>query len=203
LNNDATKRDPCRFCRIYALGLVAFAALIGAGTMLEFLLSVGDRYGARAFAGLVLVLNVVRSLAPAASGSALLLALVLWAHPLPPGQLQLDLRRILVRALVVSGPGYLVGVIVAVAGGFAVASSFGLPWATLQPGFGAVGPADFGVGLLATLVDAALIVFLAWRYLDRLQAARMSLPAKLIVVVTVTVGLRATVALILSSLLSF
>src|SRR6187402_2514436 len=145
------KQDPCRFCRIYAVGLGAFAALIGTGTMLQFMLSVGDRYGARAFAAIVLVLNVVRSLAPAASGSALLLALVLWAHPLRSGELQLDLRRILVRALVVSGPGYLVGVIVAVAAGFAVASGFGLPWATLQLGFGAVGPADVGVGLLATL----------------------------------------------------
>ena len=197
-----TNQDPCRFCRIYAVGLVAFAVLIGTGTMLQFMLSVGDRYGARAFSTIVLVLNVVRSLAPAASGSALLLALVLWAHPLPPGELQLDLRRILMRALVVSGPGYLVGGIVAVAAGFAVASSFGLPWATLQLGFGAVGPADFGVGLLATLVDAALIVFLAWRYLARLQAGRMSLPAKLIVVVTFSVGLRVTVALLFSILLS-
>lgn len=196
------KSDSCRFCRIYAVGLGAFAVLIGTGTMLQFMLSVDDRYGARAFAAIVLVLNVVRSLAPAASGSALLLALVLWAHPLPPGALQLDLRRVLTRALILSGPGYLVGGIVAVAAGFAVASSFGLPWATLQLGFGAVGPADFAVGLLATLVDAALIVFLAWRYLHRLQAARMSLPAKLIVVVTFSVGLRVTVALLLSALLS-
>jgi hypothetical protein len=196
------KQDPCRFCPIYAMGVVAFAVLVGAGTMLEFMLSVGDRYGAHAFSAIVLVQNVVRSLAPAASGSALLLALVLWAHPLPPGELQLDLRRILMRALVVSGPGYLVGGVVAVAAGFAVASGFGLPWATLQLGFGAVGPADFGVGLLATLVDAALIVFLAWRYLARLQAGRMSLPAKLIVVVTFSVGLRVTVALLVSILLS-
>ena len=194
--------DSCRFCRIYAIALVGFAALVGAGTTLQFMLSVGDRLGGRDCSSLVLVLSVVRSLAPAASGSALLLALVLWAHPLTASQLQADLRRILTRALVVSAPGYAVGGIVAVAAGFAVASGFGQPWANLKRGFGVVGAADFGVGLLATLVDAALIVFLAWRYLARLQAGRMSLPAKLIVVVTFSVGLRVTVALLVSILLS-
>jgi hypothetical protein len=181
---------------------VGFAVLIGAGTTLQYLLSVGDRLGGSYYSSLVLVLSVVRSLAPAANGSALLLALVLWAHPLSPGQLQADLRRILTRALVVSGPGYVVGGVVAVAAGFAVASGFGQPWAKLKHGFGVAGPADFGFGLLATLLDAALIVFLAWRYLARLQAGRMSLPAKLIVVVTFSVGLRVTLALLVSILLS-
>jgi hypothetical protein len=197
-----TEQDPCRFCRLYAIAVVGLAALVGAGTTLQYMLSVGERFGGRDYSSLVLVLSVVRSLAPAASGSALLLALVLWAHPLLPSQLQADLRRILTRALVVSGPGYLIGGVVAIAAGFAVASGFGQPWATLKHGFSVVGAADFGVGLLATLVDAALIVFLAWRYLARLQAGRMSLPAKLIVVVTFSVGLRVTVALLLSILLS-
>lgn len=196
------KQDPCRFCRIYAIAVVGFAILVGAGTTLQYMLSIGERFGGRDYSSLVLVLSVVRSLAPAASGSALLLALVLWAHPLLPNQLQADLRRILTRALVVSGPGYVIGGLVAIAAGFAVASGFGQPWAKLKHGFSVVGAADFGVGLLATLVDAALIVFLAWRYLARLQAGRMSLPAKLIVVVTFSVGLRVTVALLLSILLS-
>jgi len=197
-----TKRDPCRFCRIYAIAVVGFAVLIGVGTTLQYLLSVGDRFGASDYSSHVLVLSVVRSLAPAASGSALLLALVLWAHPLAPSQLQADLRRILTRALVVSGPGYAIAGVVAVASGFAVARGFGQPWAKLEHGFGVVGPADFGFGLLITLLDAALIIFLGWRYLARLQAGRMSLPAKLIVVVTFSVGLRATLALLVSILLS-
>jgi hypothetical protein len=196
------KQDPCRFCRLYAIAVVGFAVLVGAGTTLQYMLSVGERFGGRDYSSLVLVLSVVRSLAPAASGSALLLALVLWAHPLLPSQLQADLRRILTRAFVVSGPGYVIGGVVAIAAGFAVASGFGQPWAKLKHGFSVVGAADFGVGLLATLVDAALIVFLAWRYLARLQAGRMSLPAKLIVVVTFSVGLRVTVALLVSILLS-
>lgn len=197
-----TKQDPCRFCRIYALAVVGFAALLGVGTALQFLLSVGAKFGLGDYASRVLVLSVVRSSASAVTGSALLLALVLWAHPLTVAQLHADLRRILTRGLLVSGPGYAVGGGVAIAAGFAVASGFGQPWANLVRGLRVVGPADFAVGLLATLVDAALITFLAWRYLARLQAGRMSLPAKLIVVVTFSVGLRVTVALLLSILLS-
>ena len=197
-----TKPDPCRFCRIYALAVVAFAVLLGVGTMLQFSLSAGSKLGLVDDGSHVLVLSVVRSSASAVSGSALLLALVLWAHPLTPAQLQADLRRILTRGLLVSGPGYAVGGGIAIAAGLALARALGQPWTSLVRGLGVVRPADFAVGLLATLVDAALIGVLAWRYLARLQAAGMSLPAKLIVVLTFSVGLRVTVALLLSILLS-
>ena len=197
-----SKPDPCRFCRIYAIAVAAFAAVIGALTTLQFVLSVGSKYGAGSYASSVLVLSVVRSLATAANGSALLLALVLWAHPLTAAQLAADLRRILTRALVVSGPGYVVAGVVAVAAGFAVAGALGQPWTQLKAGFAIATARDFGMGLLATLVDTALIVFLAWRYLARLQAGGTSLPAKLIVVVSFSVGLRATAGLLVSMLLS-
>ena len=74
-------------------------------------------------------------------------------------------------------------------------------YAASNPDLGSVAWRDLATGVLGALLDAALIVFLAWRYLARLQG-RMSLPAKLIAVVTVTVGLRATVGLVLSTLLS-
>ncbi len=193
--------DPCRFCRLYASFVPGFALPFGAAIALQFMLGL-TTLGAGEYMLRVLVLSAVRSTAAAASGSALLLALVLWAHPLSIAQVQADLRRILARALMIAVPGYAVAVVAVVAAGLAVAAGFGQSWTSFEAGLGIVGWRDVGVGVLATLLDVALIVLLAWRYLVRLQAGRMSLPAKLIAVVTVTVGLRATVGLVLSSLLS-
>jgi hypothetical protein len=196
-----TKPDACRFCRLYAASVVGFALPLGAGLALQFMLGL-TKFGGGEYLSRVLLLSAVRSAAAAVSGSALLLALVLWAHPLSLAEIRSDLRRILVRGLVVSLPGYAAAVGLALGAEFAVAAGFGQPWVVFKVGFDILGWKDVGVGVVATLLDAALIVFLAWRYLERLQAARLSLPAKLIVVVTFSVALRATVGLVLSSVLS-
>jgi hypothetical protein len=55
--------------------------------------------------------------------------------------------------------------------------------------------------LLATLVDAGVVVFGAFRGLGRLQAARFSLPAKLVLSWAILFPIRAIVGLVLESLL--
>jgi hypothetical protein len=195
------KPDACRFCRLFAISVSTFAALAGALTTLQFLLSVGTKFGGREYASFALVLNVARSLAPAAVGSALALALVLWAHPLSASEVAAELRRILLRGLAIAVPSYLAAGAIAIAGGFLVATAFRQTPSVFGQGFGVVGWADLAVGLVSTALDAALIAFLAWRFLARLQAGRSSLPAKLILVLTVTVPLRATVALLFAMVL--
>jgi hypothetical protein len=94
-----------------------------------------------------------------------------------------------------------VAVLVAAASGFAILlGGFGQGSSVVGLGLGIVRWRDFWIGARGTLLDVVLIILLARRYLVRLQAAGLSLPAKLIAVVTVTVGLRATLALVLSSL---
>lgn len=193
--------DRCRFCRLFALSVVGFGALAGAGTTLQFMLAVGERFGGREYAAHVLLLSAVRSLAPAVVGSALLLALVLWARALTSQQLLADLRRILVRGLLVAVPGYGVAALVSVVTGAALALAFGQPLAIFQKGMSVLSWVDPGVGLVNTALDAALVVVLAWRYLPKLHLLRASLPAKLALVLTVTVPLRVTLALVVASIL--
>jgi hypothetical protein len=196
------KPDPCRFCRIYALAVVAFAALIGAAATAQFMFTSGP--GLRNQASQFVFHDTLRTLAPAANGSALLLALVLWAHPLAVSHLQQDQRRISKRAAVVALPGYIVSAFTGIIVGLAVLwGPFGQNGGIVGAGWRIVTWRDFGSGVTSTFGDTLLIIFLAHRYGVRLQTAGLSLAAKLIVVVTVTVGLRATVALILSSLVSF
>jgi hypothetical protein len=195
-----TKPDPCRFCRIYAIAVVAFAVLIGAGTAGQ------AAFGLRKFGGYeyimrVVALSSVRSLAPGVAGSALLVAFVVWAHPLPVAQVELQLPRFLKRAMLVSVPGYLVAAFVAMAAGLLVVRLCGVSLTTALAGLSLIGRGDWGFGVLAALVDAALIVFLAWRYLPRLQAGRSSLPMKLVLAWTFGTGLRMTVGLLFSLLL--
>jgi ABC-type transporter Mla maintaining outer membrane lipid asymmetry permease subunit MlaE len=196
-----TKPDPCRFCRIFAIAVVAFAALVGAVSTAQM------GFGLRKFGGYeyvmrVVVLSSVRSLAPGVTGSALLVAFVVWAHPLPLPLLQQDLPRLLKRALLVSLPGYLVAAIIAIGAGLLVAHfALGVPWADGRRAFGFLRWSDAGAGALGTLVDAGLIVFLAWRYLARLQMGRSSLPMKLVLAWTFGTGLRITLGLIVSLLL--
>jgi hypothetical protein len=194
-----TKADPCRFCRLYAICTLAFAAFIGSLTAVLHVLSSGPNL--RNYASQYLAHGVMRSSAPAASGSALLLALVLWAHPLSVSKLQADRRRILWRALAASLPAYLLAAAVAILAGLvALLGIFGQSTSVIGFGLGIVTGWDFWYGVQHVAVDTLLIVFLAHRYLVRLQAGRMGLPQKLIAVVAVTVGLRATAALILSAL---
>ena len=195
-----TQQESCRFCRIYATAVVGFAALLGGVLVLQFaLLS-----NAKSFdhASVFLSESVVRMTATAASGSALLLALVLWSHPLSAQGLHGSLRRTLRRALLVSLPGYAVALVVSLSAGYLVAVGMGQSWAVFGPGLRVIGWRALGAGALGALLDAGLSVFLAWRYGERIHAGRISLPGKLILVLTVTVPLRATVGLVLSSLLS-
>src|SRR5690348_6244757 len=62
--------DRCRFCRLFAISVSAFAALAGAATTLQFMLSVSAKLAGREYASFVLALSVARSLSPAAVGSA-------------------------------------------------------------------------------------------------------------------------------------
>jgi hypothetical protein len=197
-----TKTDPCRFCRIYAIAVVAFAALVGLGTTLQFMVTSGP--GLQSHASQFVFHDSLRSLAPAAGGSALLLALVLWAQPLAVSEVQRERRRILWRAAAVALPGYLVAALTSIIVGLSILRGpFEQKSDVIGFALGIVTWRDFWTGGLTTLGDTLLIIFLAHRYGVRLQVGRLGLPEKLIVVVTVTVGLRATIALVLSSLVSF
>jgi hypothetical protein len=189
--------DACRFCRLYALALPAFAFAIGVFTSTLYFAPPSHASGAG------IAISLLRSSAPMACGSALLLALVLWLQPLSASALRADLNRITRRACFVSAPGYLVAAGLVIVACFAVSSLF-----PRHDSGGFAGSLsllrwqDVAVGAGATLLDTALIVGLGRRYAERLRAGASSLPAKLIIIVTVTVPLRATVALIFSSLLS-
>jgi len=196
-----TKQDPCRFCRIYALGVAAFAALVGA--VLVGQMGFGLRkFGGHEYIMRVVALSSVRSVAPGVAGSALLLAFVVWAHPLPAAQLQAELPRFLKRGLLLSLPGYVVAMAIAVGVALVVCHLlFGVPWAAGRVALGSLRPSDWVAGALSTLVDAGLIALLAWRYLPRLQLGRASLPMKLVIAWTFGTGLRMTVGLLLSMFL--
>lgn len=150
-----------------------------------------------ALKGHLLGASLVRATAPAASGSASLLALLLWAHPLRPAAVQAQLRRTSLRVAAVSIPGYLV------AAGVALLTGWALLGAVLAvPVLGGVSAPDFALGAAYAAVDAALILALAWRFLPRLQQTSLSLPAKLSLAFAVTVPLRATVGLVAANVLS-
>jgi hypothetical protein len=194
------RADPCRFCRLYAAALLAFAAALGAVTALQFAVGLG-KFGGIEYGFRALSVSVVRSLAPGAVGSALLLAFVLWAEALPAAQLNLEFSRIFRRAALVTLPGYLVALLAALVTGGLVLVSFGERASPLLSGLGVLRPTDFLAGALSTIADSGLIVFLARRFLPRLHGSGFSLPLKLVLVVSVSVPLRATAALILSSVL--
>ncbi len=181
-----------RFWSSYVASLVVLTTLISAVSSYAYLAE-GPRVGAER----LLLVSSLRSSAPMAAGSALLLALVLWAEALTPARLAQQLEHGLKRALSLALPGYLSAAAVALGVCFAMAL------ALLAPRSGRFGDwladlsrSDVTAGLAFTLFDSALIGVLAWRYAVRLRAMPMSLPAKLIVVVTVTVPLRATLAFV-------
>lgn len=186
------RADPCRFCRLFALSVPALSLVMGAWTSLQLALDPTNPAG-----GQVLGPSLAGATAPAASGSALLLALVLWAHPLRPAALEAELLRTCKRAALVALPGYLLA--------FAVCAAIGLGLLAARLGAARISgpsPADFALGALAAALDSGLGLALAWRFLRRLQATKLSLAGKLIVVLTVTVPLRATLALALGAALS-
>jgi Permease MlaE len=191
-----TKADSCRFCRIYAIGVIAFAAFVGA------VMAAQAGFGLQKFGGAehimrVVMLSGVRSLAPGVTGSALLVAFVVWAHPLPVPRLEVELPRLLKRAMLVSLPGYVAAVMVVPAVALLVSHlAFAVPWAAWGVALRMITTGDWAAGAFSAVADAALIVFLAWRYLARLQAGRSSLPMKLVLVWTFATGLRLTLGLL-------
>jgi hypothetical protein len=149
-----------------------------------------------------ILVSLLCSTAPMAAGSALLLALALWSEAQPPASLPRELEHGLKRALAAALPGYLLAVTLAFAACFAVALLLGSARPSGFAGWlGELTPRDLGGGLALTLLDTALILLLARRFAVRLRAFPSSLPFKLIVIVTVTVPLRATLALVGASLL--
>jgi len=170
--------DRCRFCKLFAWSLLGFGLLFAA-------LGAPWIQSGQALAG-----NAVRMFAPAAVGSALLLALVLWARPLSRPQLQSDLKRILTRGCLVSLPGYLIVALLMLLAGALQSAVFANLTVRLVL-----------LGLVSTAFDVGLVVVLAGRFLPKLQLVRASLPAKLVLVLTVTVPLRVTLALIVASFL--
>lgn len=195
------KDDPCRFCRVYAIAVVALAAFVGVLTAFQYGLGLG-KFGGHEYMMRVVLLSALRTLGPGVAGSALLIALVVWAHPLPVPRLEHELPRFIRRGALVSAPGYLVAAAVSVALGFAVANlGFAVPWSLVGRSLGVLQARDVGHGLFATALDSGLILVLAWRYLPRLQAGRSSLPMKLILAWTFGTGLRLTVGLLGSMLL--
>jgi hypothetical protein len=181
--------------------VVAFAALIGA------VMAGQMGFGLRKFGGYeylmrVVALSSVRSLGPGVAGSALMVAFVVWAHPLSPPQLQTELPRFVKRGMLVTLPGYAAAVAIALGAGLLASRLlFGVPWAAGGAALGFLSPSDWLAGALSALADAGLVALLAWRYLPRLQAGRSSLPMKLVIAWTFGTGLRMTVALLVSMFL--
>ena len=194
-----TKPDACRFCRLFAAFVAAFAALIGMVLVAQFGFGL-TKGGGFEYIMPVVALSAARSLGPGVTGSALLVSFVVWAHPLPISQVNAELPRLLKRAMLIALPGYLVaGIVIMVVGITSGHIFFGVAWAAWR--VKVVGPADFALGALSALFDAALIVFLARRYLARLQAGQSSLPMKLVLAWTFATGLRITAGLVLSLVL--
>ncbi|HEX2877837.1 MAG TPA: hypothetical protein VHP33_41595 [Polyangiaceae bacterium] len=159
------------------------------------------KFGGHEYMMRVVLLSALRSLGPGVAGSALLTAYVVWAAALPRARLEAELPRFLKRGLLVSGPGYVVAAAVAIAGGALVSYfGYGVSGSVVRGSVHVVGAADVGYGLYATLLDTALIVLLASRFLLRLQAGQRSLPMQLIIAWTFVTGLRLTVALLGSML---
>jgi hypothetical protein len=191
------KQDPCRFCRSYALALPPIAVLLGLLITWQAALLAQPERGVASGA---LLVSSLRSVAPAANGSAVLIALVLWAHPLTPSNVHAELPAISKRVGLVCLPGFLAATLLSWAASWSLgAGVLELPARVFSAA--GLGRVDVAFALLATLVDAGVVVFGAFRGLGRLQAARFSLPAKLVLSWAILFPIRAIVGLVLESLL--
>jgi hypothetical protein len=193
----AAVKDGCRFCKLYATALVAIAGFLGALQAVQF------SVGLREFGGLdhvwrVVMLSAARSHAPAANGSALLLAFLLWSNRLPPPTLLLELPSKLKRGMLLSLLGYPAALLLLVLTSLPVATLFfGAPLSAFSSALSSLGPGDFAVGYVSTLVDALVIVLVSWRALPALHRSRLSLPAKIGVAWAVLFVIRSLVGLAL------
>ena len=184
-----------RIGKLYALLVVAFGAAAGLLTGLPLGWSAPG-------AGVLqsVVVGVLRSYGAGVTGSALLTAFVVWAHPLDPAELARELPQAMRRGLLLTLPAYLAAVVVASVALIGALTPLGVPWQFVQGALRAVGTADVAVGALAALLDAGLVTFLARRYLARLHAGQGSLPAQLAFAWAFGVGLRLSLGLVLSIL---
>jgi hypothetical protein len=200
-SGSVAKNDRCRFCRLYALALAPVFVLLGVLLCAQLALELRQPGVAGQAAGVVLA-SGLRGVAAAASGSTLTLALVLWAHALPVLVLREELPTILKRGLLLSIPAYLLSFVASGAVCFAILCGvFGRPARDFTAGLAMLSVSSVALGALATVLDAALISFVAWRLLPSLLAQRLSLPGKLVLAITVLLPLRAMFGLVLESLL--
>jgi hypothetical protein len=195
------KDDPCRFCRLYGLSLVPIAALLGALLTWQTAFALGHSellLPPRQLEASEMWVRLLHAVAPASSGSALMIALVLWLHPLAASVVGLELPRVLKRAALISIPGFMLAALLSAA----VSAALGMgPLDIPARAFSVSGlrPWNVGFGVVATLADAALVLLAAWRFVPRVQAMRLSLPAKLALSWTVLFPLRALVGLVLQA----
>jgi hypothetical protein len=189
--------DGCRFCKLYAIALVGIACFLGALQTLQFAVSLSELAGVE-LAWRLLLLSALRSIAPAANGTALLLALLIWSQLVSPAALALELPGKLKRGLLLSLLGYPAAVLLVAAVSLLIATSFfAMPLDALPRALRVVKLGDVGIGYLSALVDALVISFVAWRGLPALHAGKLSLPAKIAVALPVLFVLRALVGLAL------
>lgn len=190
-------KDGCRFCKLYAVALVAVAVLLGVLQTVQFSVGLG-KLGGPEYVWRALLLSAVRSHAPAANGSALLLALLLWSHRLPPQALTLELPSKLKRGMLLSLVGYPAALLLLLLTSLPVARVlFGAPLGAVSSALRSLGPGDWAMGYVSTLVDALVIVLVSWRALPALHGSKLSLPAKIGVAWAVLFVVRAMVGLAL------
>lgn len=172
-------KDGCRFCKLYAIALVAIAGFLGVLQTIQFSVGLG-KFGGLEYVWRVVLLNAARSHAPAANGSALLLAFLLWAHRLPPHTLGLELPSKLKRGMLLTLLGYPAALLVLVLTSLPVATLlFGAPLSAFSSALRPLRPSDLAMGYVSTLVDALVIVLVSWRALPALHRSKLSLPAKI------------------------
>lgn len=189
--------DGCRLCKLYAIALVGIACFLGALQTVQFAVEL-NKFGGLEYTWRVVLLSALRSSAPAANGSALLLALLLWAQPLSPPALALELPGKLKRGLLLSLVGYPAAVLLLLAVSLPIAAgAFAMPLDTLPSALRVVTLGDVVIGYSSTLVDALVICLVAWRGLPALQRGKLSLPAKIAVALPVLFVIRSVVGLAL------
>jgi hypothetical protein len=190
-------KDDCRFCKLYATALIAIASFLGVLQTVQF--SVGlHKLGGLEYVWRVVLLSAARSNAPAANGSALLLALLLWSYRLSPQALATELPSKLKRGMLLSLVGYPVALLLLLLTSLPVGTVlFGAPLGTFWSALRSLRPSDWAIGYVSALVDALVIVLISWRALPALHRSKLSLPAKIAVAWAVLFVIRSMVGLAL------
>lgn len=190
-------KDGCRFCKLYATALIAIAGFLGVLQTVQFSVGLG-KLGGIEYVWRAVLLNAARSHAPAANGSALLLAFLVWSHRLAPRALALELPSQLKRSMLLSLAGYPAALLLLLLTSVPVATLlFGAPLSAFSPALRSLRPGDWAMGYVSALVDALVIVLITWRALPALHGSKLSLPAKIGVAWAVLFVIRSIVGLAL------